>query len=182
MRACIRETSMSVCQDIAGWQGGACHVSPSRSAARHSLTAYPVISLRTQVENDDLQALLKETTGIMEKLAEGNLKLFTWQMVLWQPRWVKAEPSALCYQKVTADERPVGKEKRIEFSSIKGIEELEYGEFVLQCVKREYTFKASDEARCEVFVNNLRQLIERWRNTQSRQVPVTVQGGKSSKK
>ena len=58
---------------------------------------------------------------------EGNLKLGSWQMVLWQPRWVHAETDALCYQKITADERPIGKEKRIPFSDIKEIEQLEYG-------------------------------------------------------
>jgi hypothetical protein len=79
---------------------------------------------------DDLEALVKETCGVLEKLAvrnamlsrsftcspphhahhrarysqEGNLKLGSWQMVLWQPRFVRAEVSALCYQKITADE------------------------------------------------------------------------------
>ena len=49
-------------------------------------------------------------------------------MVLWQPRWVHAEVDALCYQKITADERPIGREKRIEFKDLKEIEELEYRE------------------------------------------------------
>lgn len=116
-----------------------------------------------EVALDDLQALLRETRGVLEKLAEGNLKFGSWQMVLWQPRWVRAEVDALCYQKITADERPIGKEKRIEFRDIKEIEELEYGEFVLQCSKRDYTFKAPDETKCQVLVHNLRQLRERWR-------------------
>ena len=139
-----------------------------------------------QVALDDLQALLKESRGVFEKLAvrtrararaknqarwcagasaltrgalfffsaraaqEGNLKLGSWQMVLWQPRWVHAETDALCYQKITADERPIGKEKRIEFSNLKEIEELEYGEFVMQCKKRDYTFKCPDEKTCQV--------------------------------
>ena len=147
-------------------------------------------SNRSQVALDDLQALLNETRGVMEKLAEGNLKLFSWQMVLWQPRFVKADKDALVYQKVTADERPIGKEKRIEFSIIREIEELEHGEFVLQCAKRDYTFKAADEARCEIFVHNLRQLIERWNGERQRQktknsarslggeIDVTVKGKK----
>ena len=102
----------------------------------------------------------------------------SWQMVLWQPRFLHAETGALCYQKITADEvcvclraswllsltrrahlhrgvcvcaalalplvsqRPIGRVKRIEFKDVKEIEELEYGEFVLQCSKRDYTFKA----------------------------------------
>ena len=125
---------------------------------------------------DDLQALLSETRGVFEKLAvrfravraatpcrarrarrprarraqEGNLKLGSWQMVLWQPRWVHAETDALCYQKITADERPIGRMKRIEFGEVREIDELEYGEFVLQCKKRDYTFKAPDEQKCQV--------------------------------
>uniref|UniRef100_A0A7S2JS61 PH domain-containing protein n=1 Tax=Haptolina brevifila TaxID=156173 RepID=A0A7S2JS61_9EUKA len=121
-----------------------------------------------EVAQDDLAALLLETRGVLEKLAEGNLKLGTWQMVLWQPRWVFASTEALCYQKITADERPIGKEKRIPFSDVQMIEELEFGEFVLQCSKRDYTFKAPDEVKCQVFVNNLRQLRERWRLSSSR--------------
>ena len=84
-------------------------------------------------------------------------------MVLWQPRWVHAEVDGLCYQKITADERPIGREKRIAFADVREIEELEYGEFVLQCHKRDYTFKAPDEHKCQVIVHNLRQLRERWR-------------------
>ena len=81
---------------------------------------------------------------------EGNLKLGSWQMVLWQPRWVHAETDALCYQKITSDERPIGKQKRIEFRDIREIEELENAEFVLQTNKRDYTFKAPNENRCQV--------------------------------
>lgn len=104
--------------------------------------------------------------GCVRPFQEGNLKLGSWQMVLWQPRWVHAETDALCYQKITADERPIGREKRIEFKNVRDIEELEYGEFVLQCKKRDYTFKAPDENKCQVIVHNLRQLRERWRISQ----------------
>ena len=111
---------------------------------------------------------------------EGNLKLGSWQMVLWQPRWVHAETDALCYQKITADERPIGREKRIEFRDVREIEELEYGEFVLQCSKRDYTFKAADEHKCQVIVHNLRQLRERWRASpegQAQETKATPRGG-----
>ena len=81
----------------------------------------------------------------------------SWQMVLWQPRWVHATEDSLCYQKITADERPIGREKKIEFRDIKEIEELEYGEFVLQCTKRDYTFKAPDENRCQVHAPRTRR-------------------------
>lgn len=91
----------------------------------------------------------------------------SWQMVLWQPRWVFASTEGLCYQKITADERPIGKEKKISFSEIREIEELEFGEFVLTTPKRDYTFKAPTEQKCQVLVHNLRQLRERHRALQA---------------
>jgi len=133
------------------------------SQAAHNAQISWMAAAEEEVAQDDLQALLNESRGVLEKLAEGNLKLGTWQMVLWQPRWVFAETDCLCYQKITADERPIGKVKRIEFRDVREIEELEYGEFVLQCAKRDYTFKAPSETVCQVFTHNLRQLRERWR-------------------
>ena len=78
-------------------------------------------------------------------------------------------------------QRPIGREKRIEFSDVLDIEELEYGEFVLVCKKRSYTFKAPDEMKCQIFVHNLRQLRERdrvGRQRQGQQAPVVVTGGR----
>ena len=49
---------------------------------------------------------------------------------------------------------------------MKDIIELEYGEFVLQCQKRDYTFKAASDARCQILVHNLRQLRERFKARQ----------------
>jgi len=119
-----------------------------------------------EVAQDDLQALLLETRGVLEKLAEGNVKLGSWQMVLWQPRFVFATTDGLCYQKITADERPIGKEKKISFSDVRRIDELEYGEFQLEVAKRMYTFKAPSDHKCQVIVHNLRQLHERHRQAQ----------------
>jgi len=112
---------------------------------------------------DDLDQLIQETRGVLEKLADAAVKLGTWQMVLWQPRWVFAELDGICYQKISADERPIGNPKKIPFSSVLHIEELDQGEFVLQCANRDYTFKASHEGMCTVLVHNLRQLRERAR-------------------
>jgi len=116
-----------------------------------------------QVVNDDLQQLLSESRGICEKLADAAVKMGAWQMVLWQPRWVFAEEDGFCYQKISTTEKPIGKPKKILYSSIKEIEELDCSEFVLQCNSRDYTFKAPDEAVCTVLVHNLRQLKERHR-------------------
>ena len=111
--------------------------------------------------NDDLTQLLSETRGVLEKLAEGALKLGKWQMVLWQPRWFCADTEGVLYQKVTGEEKPIGKPKRILYSSIQQIEELEHCEFVLECSQRDYTFKASTENQCRVIVHNLRTLKDR---------------------
>ena len=78
------------------------------------------------------------------------MKLGAWQMVLWQPRWVYATTDALCYQKITADERPIGKVKSIKFDDIIKIDELEFGEFAIEMPKRNYTFKAPDDHTCQV--------------------------------
>ena len=83
-------------------------------------------------------------------MQEGNLKLGSWQMVLWQPRWVFATTDAVCYQKITSDERPIGKEKKINFTDILKIDELDYGEFQLVVAKRFYTFKAPTSQKCTV--------------------------------
>ena len=42
--------------------------------------------------------------AVHEHEQEGNLRMGSWQMVLWQPRFLFAETGALCYQKITADE------------------------------------------------------------------------------
>ena len=61
----------------------------------------------------------------------------------------------------TLTRRRFGSRLRSLFSSVQNIEELEYGELVLQCASRDYTFKAADENTCHTFVQNLRQLRER---------------------
>ena len=57
-----------------------------------------------------------------------------------------------------------------------------YGEFVLQCHKRDYTFKAADERKCQVIVHNLRQLRERWRAAQVASGLPTTPAGKGKKR
>lgn len=94
------------------------------------------------------------------------MKLGSWQMVLWQPRWIYAEVDGLCYQKISADEKLIGAPKKIPFSAMQEIEELDCSEFVLQCSNRDYTFKAPTEEACTVLVHNLRQLRERAKHSQ----------------
>jgi hypothetical protein len=96
---------------------------------------------------------------------DAAVKLGAWQMVLWQPRFVYAEIDGLCYQKVSTNDKPIGKPKKLSFSSVNKIDELEYGEFVVQCTGRDYTFKAVDTNQCTVMVHNLRQLLSRYRES-----------------
>lgn len=110
---------------------------------------------------DDLHQLLSETRGVVEKLADPAFKMGSWQLVLWQPRWVFAETDGFCYQKISAEEAPIGKPKKILFAAVDTIEELDCAEFVLHCGKRDFTFKAPSEDACTVLVHNLRQLRER---------------------
>ena len=136
--------------------------------------------------HDDLHQLLSETRGVVEKLAEPAVKLVgSWQLVLWQPRWVFAEIDGFCYQKISADESPIGKPKKIMFAAVETIEELDCAEFVLQCGKRDFTFKAPSEDACTVLVHNLRQLRERAareKAARDAEAPVPAKKKKDKKK
>lgn len=72
----------------------------------------------------------------------------SWQLVLWQPRWIYVEKDALCYTKVTVDDNPTGLPKRIMFHDISDVT-LHHDEFTVNCIVRVYTFKAlfPDDAR-----------------------------------
>jgi hypothetical protein len=135
--------------------------------------------------HDDLHQLLSETRGVVEKLADPAVKLGSWQLVLWQPRWVFAEIDGFCYQKISADESPIGKPKKIMFAAVETIEELDCAEFVLQCGKRDFTFKAPSEDACTVLVHNLRQLRERSareKAAREAEAPVPAKKKKDKKK
>ncbi len=89
----------------------------------------------TEAEEDELGQLLKETQGVVEKLAARNFGFGSWQMVLWQPRHIYATPDGLHYQKVEKNEKPTGKPKSIPFASITQLDECEQCEFVIVCKK-----------------------------------------------
>ena len=132
--------------------------------------------------HDDLHQLLSETRGLVEKLANPAVKLGSWQLVLWQPRWVFAETDGFCYQKISSDESPLGKPKKIMFAAVDTIEELDCAEFVLACKKHAFTFKAPSEDACTVLVHNLRQLRERALRAAAAAGPGEPAGKKKGKK
>jgi len=97
----------------------------------------------TEAVEDDLKKLVEETKMPLEKLAgKEGLRMGPYQLVLWQPRYVFADLDGLHYQKLSTQNRPMGKPKKIKFASILEVTELEQGEIVIRCRSRDYTFKA----------------------------------------
>ena len=121
---------------------------------------------KPEAEVDPVLRVIAEARGQFEKLAgdaSTSLHLLgSWQVVLWQPRWLYAERDALCYQRVGNFGVPLGQAKRIPFEQVTCIDEYEHGEFVLQCRTRSYVFKAADEEATQAMVRRLRGLCERW--------------------
>ena len=155
------ESSASFAAAPLSVQGGALSMADAAGGVAHSSQLSWLAQSEEEAVHDDLHQLLSETRGVVEKLADPAVKLGSWQLVLWQPRWVFAEIDGFCYQKISADESPIGKPKKIMFAAVETIEELDCAEFVLQCGKRDFTFKAPSEDACTVLVHNLRQLRER---------------------
>ena len=87
--------------------------------------------------------------GKLEKLASTSTVSFrSYQLCVWQERWVYAEDDALCYAHLTADMKPEGQSKRIPFASIEFVGPFDETQFVIKCAKRTFTFLAdSAEAR-----------------------------------
>lgn len=90
-----------------------------------------------EAEDYELKMLIEETKGPLEKLAEGNMRCGSWQMVLWQPRCFSANLEGAAYQKITAEGKAFGRVKRLPYSGIMDVVELEFCEFAIQCEKRD---------------------------------------------
>ena len=86
-------------------------------------------------------------------------QLGSWRLIVWQPRWVYAELDALYYQKVNADDQPIGEAQRILFSDVTVIEQDASDEFEIFCGKRSYVFRTAD---AQIVASSLRLLCERW--------------------
>jgi len=57
--------------------------------------------------------------GLLEKLASSTTLSFrSYQLCVWQERYVYASDDALCYQHLSADMQPTGSEKQIPYASI----------------------------------------------------------------
>ena len=57
--------------------------------------------------------------GLLEKLASSTTLSFrSYQLCVWQERYVYASDDALCYQHLSADMQPTGSKKQIPYASI----------------------------------------------------------------
>ena len=87
------------------------------------------------------ESLKQGSRGHVEKLASHtSLSLGTYQLCVWQERYMYAEDDALCYQHLSAEMMPVGDPKRILYSSIEFVGPFDDTQFVLKCERRSYTF------------------------------------------
>ena len=104
-------------------------------------------------------ALKAETRGLLEKLAtKTTLSFRSYQLCVWQERYVFAEDEGLYYQHLSAEMVPVGTAKRIPYSTIEFVGPFDETQFVLKCADRAYTFLCdSMEARTR-WIKNISQL------------------------
>ena len=62
---------------------------------------------------------LRRRAGLLEKLASSTTVSFrSYQLCVWQERYVYASDDALCYQHLSADMQPIGSKKQIPYASI----------------------------------------------------------------
>ena len=105
------------------------------------------------------EAVRLESRGLLEKLAtKSTLSFRSYQLCVWQERYVFAEDNALCYQQLSLDHTPTGKCKRIPYSSLQFVGPYDETQFVIKCSKRTYTFLCpSTEARTR-WIKNISML------------------------
>lgn len=79
-----------------------------------------VVSFGTLQQNPQAwEALKSDSKGLLEKLASSTTVSFrSYQLCVWQERYVYASDDALCYQHLSSDMQPTGSVKQIPYSSI----------------------------------------------------------------
>ena len=101
---------------------------PTSSLALHRPTSSPRAKRHPH-------RLLRRRAGLLEKLASSTTLSFrSYQLCVWQERYVYASDDALCYQHLSADMQPTGSTKQIPYSSI---------EFVGACVRLNPAYRGS---------------------------------------
>ena len=85
---------------------------PHPSLAQHRPTSSPRTSRHPH-------RLPRCRAGLLEKLASSTTLSFrSYQLCVWQERFVYASDDALCYQHLSADMQPTGSKKQISYASI----------------------------------------------------------------
>jgi len=104
-------------------------------------------------------ALKEDTKGVLEKLASAKTVSFrSYQLCVWQERWVFADDDALCYQHLSSDMQPTGASTRIPFSDIEFVGPFDETQFVLKCSRRAYTFLCDSTETRTRWIRNVSQL------------------------
>jgi len=105
------------------------------------------------------EALKAESKGLLEKLASNTTIAFrSYQLCVWQERYVFAEDDALCYQHLSTDMQPAGPCKRILYSSIEFVGPFDETQFVIKCKGRAYTFLCDSLETRTRWIKNISQL------------------------
>mmetsp|Transcript_14596 Transcript_14596/g.47677 ORF Transcript_14596/g.47677 Transcript_14596/m.47677 type:complete len:170 (-) Transcript_14596:471-980(-) len=144
---------------------------PTASPLIHSVDTgdFVVLELSSDVGSAALSSLypnkaewelLKQgTRGVLEKLAaEKTLSFRSYQLCIWQERYVFADDSALCYQHLDGAAQPFGTPKCISYSSIEFVGPFDETQFVLKCEKRAYTFLCDSTEERTRWIKNIAAL------------------------
>jgi len=118
------------------------------------------LTFGTSSHNPEAWATLKsESRGLLEKLAsKTTLSFRSYQLCVWQERYVFADDDALCYQHLTTEMEPAGEPKRIPYSSIEFVGPFDDTQFVLKCADRAYTFLCETTDSRTRWIKNISQL------------------------
>mmetsp|Transcript_51248 Transcript_51248/g.111400 ORF Transcript_51248/g.111400 Transcript_51248/m.111400 type:complete len:304 (+) Transcript_51248:251-1162(+) len=116
--------------------------------------AIPTGTLRAN--SDEWRALKADSKGLLEKLASAKTVSFrSYQLCVWQERYVYADDDSLCYQHLSADMQPAGDPKKIPYASIEFVGPFDDTQFVLKCRDRAYTFLCDSTATRTRWIKNI---------------------------
>jgi hypothetical protein len=97
--------------------------------------------------------------GVLEKLAsKSTLSFRSYQLCVWQERFVFAEDDALSYHQLGKERQPQGSKKRIPYGSIRFVGPFDQTQFVLMCARRSYTFLCDTEETRPRWIKSISQL------------------------
>lgn len=105
------------------------------------------------------EALKADSKGLLEKLASSTTLSFrSYQLCVWQERFVYASDDALCYQHLSADMQPTGSKKQISYASIEFVGPFDEQQFVVKCKGRAFTFMCDSVETRTKWIKNISML------------------------